>query len=51
MCSSDLGPEGGFSHAEADAAAARGAHLVWLGTRILRTETAAMVLLAVLEYL
>lgn len=46
-----IGPEGGFSHAEADAAAARGAHLVWLGTRILRTETAAMVLLAILEYL
>lgn len=46
-----VGPEGGFSHAEADAAAARGAHLLWLGARILRTETAAMVLLAVLEYL
>jgi 16S rRNA (uracil1498-N3)-methyltransferase len=45
-----VGPEGGFSHAEADAAAARGAHLVWLGPRILRTETAAMVLLAILEY-
>ena len=46
-----VGPEGGFSHAEADAAAARGAHRVWLGPRILRTETAAMVLLAILEYL
>jgi 16S rRNA (uracil1498-N3)-methyltransferase len=46
-----VGPEGGFSHVEADAAAARGAHLLWLGTRILRTETAAMVLLAILEYL
>ncbi len=45
-----VGPEGGFSHAEADAAAARGAHLLWLGPRILRTETAAMVLLAILEY-
>lgn len=45
-----VGPEGGFSHAEADAAAQRGAHLLWLGPRILRTETAAMVLLAVLEY-
>lgn len=46
-----IGPEGGFSHAEAEAAGERGAHLVWLGPRILRTETAAMVLLAVLEYL
>lgn len=46
-----VGPEGGFSHAEADAAAAGGANLLWLGTRILRTETAAMVLLAILEYL
>lgn len=45
-----IGPEGGFSHAEADTAAGRGAHLVWLGPRILRTETAAMVLLAILEY-
>lgn len=45
-----VGPEGGFSHAEAEAAAVRGAHLVWLGRRILRTETAAMVLLAILEY-
>ena len=46
-----VGPEGGFSHAEADAAESRGAVLVWLGERILRTETAAMVLLAILEYL
>lgn len=46
-----VGPEGGFSHAEADAAVAQGARLLWLGTRILRTETAAMVLLAILEYL
>jgi 16S rRNA (uracil1498-N3)-methyltransferase len=46
-----VGPEGGFSHAEAEAARKAGGHLVWLGRRILRTETAAMVLLAVLEYL
>ncbi|HLX25730.1 MAG TPA: 16S rRNA (uracil(1498)-N(3))-methyltransferase [Candidatus Cybelea sp.] len=46
-----VGPEGGFSHEEAEEAKARGARLVWLGRRILRTETAAMVLLAVLEYL
>lgn len=45
-----IGPEGGFSHAEADAAVRHGGHLLWLGPRILRTETAAMVLLAILEY-
>ncbi|MEO9170862.1 MAG: 16S rRNA (uracil(1498)-N(3))-methyltransferase [Candidatus Baltobacteraceae bacterium] len=46
-----IGPEGGFSHAEADLAADAGAHLVSLGGRILRTETAALALLAVLGYL
>ena len=46
-----VGPEGGFTHAEAEAARDRGAHWLWLGRRILRTETAAMVLLAILEYL
>ena len=45
-----VGPEGGFSHTEADAATAAGGRTVWLGHRILRTETAAMVLLAILEY-
>ncbi|MBV8491354.1 MAG: 16S rRNA (uracil(1498)-N(3))-methyltransferase [Candidatus Eremiobacteraeota bacterium] len=44
-----IGPEGGFSHREADAAGERGASLLWLGTRILRTETAAMALLAVID--
>ncbi|HEY3675129.1 MAG TPA: 16S rRNA (uracil(1498)-N(3))-methyltransferase [Candidatus Tumulicola sp.] len=43
-----IGPEGGFSHAEAEAATARGAELLWLGPRILRTETAALALLAVI---
>jgi 16S rRNA (uracil1498-N3)-methyltransferase len=43
-----IGPEGGFSHAEAEAATARGAQLLWLGPRILRTETAALALLAVI---
>lgn len=42
-----IGPEGGFSHDEAAAAIARGAELLWLGPRILRTETAAMALLAI----
>ena len=43
-----IGPEGGFTHAEAELAESRGARLVWLGTRILRTDTAAIVLLAVI---
>lgn len=43
-----IGPEGGFTHAEAELAERRGAALVWLGARILRTDTAAMVLLAVI---
>ena len=46
-----IGPEGGFSHQEAQAAQAAGANLVWLGSRILRTETAALVVLSVLSYL
>jgi len=45
-----IGPEGGFTHAEADAARARGASIISLGPRILRTETAALALLAVLAY-
>lgn len=45
-----IGPEGGFSHAEAEAARARGAHVIWLGERILRTETAAPALLAIINY-
>jgi 16S rRNA (uracil1498-N3)-methyltransferase len=46
-----IGPEGGFSHDEAAAAAARGARWLWLGPRILRTETAGMALLAVVAAL
>lgn len=45
-----IGPEGGFSHAEAEAARGHGATIVSLGRRILRTETAALALLAVLDY-
>ena len=41
------GPEGGFTNDEADAAGAAGAKLVSLGPTILRTETAAAALLAV----
>ncbi len=45
-----IGPEGGFSHVEAEMAQGEGAHVVSLGPRILRTETAALALLAVLAY-
>lgn len=45
-----IGPEGGFSHAEAGAAQQAGAQLVSLGSRILRTESAALVLAAILNY-
>jgi 16S rRNA (uracil1498-N3)-methyltransferase len=46
-----IGPEGGFTHAEAELAERCGAAFVWLGARILRTDTAAMVLLAVIDAL
>lgn len=42
-----IGPEGGFSPAEAAAARARGALTVSLGPRVLRAETAAVAALAV----
>ncbi|HEY9086269.1 MAG TPA: 16S rRNA (uracil(1498)-N(3))-methyltransferase [Candidatus Tyrphobacter sp.] len=45
-----VGPEGGFSHAEADAAKARGVEVISLGERVLRTETAALVLVAIVNY-
>ena len=45
-----VGPEGGFSHAEAEAAVEAGAQAVSLGSRILRTETAPLVLLTALLY-
>lgn len=43
-----IGPEGGFTHAEAALAEQQGATMIWLGPRILRTDTAAIVLLAVI---
>jgi 16S rRNA (uracil1498-N3)-methyltransferase len=43
-----VGPEGGFTHDEAELAERHGAALLWLGTRILRTDTAAIALLAVI---
>lgn len=45
-----VGPEGGFSHHEAAAATDAGARAVSLGARILRTETAGLALLSVLNY-
>ena len=43
-----VGPEGGFTHAEAELAQRHGATYLWLGARILRTDTAAIVVLAVI---
>ncbi|TAM72703.1 16S rRNA (uracil(1498)-N(3))-methyltransferase [bacterium] len=43
-----VGPEGGLSQREAEQARVAGAHLISLGPRILRTETAALVLMAAL---
>jgi len=45
-----VGPEGGFSPAEAELCRARGALVATLGPRILRTETAALVALAIVLY-
>lgn len=45
-----IGPEGGFSQNEADLAVARGVHLVTLGPRIMRTETAGIVATAIVLY-
>lgn len=45
-----VGPEGGFSHDEVEKARAVGAVPVSLGARILRTETAALVLLSIVNY-
>jgi len=45
-----IGPEGGFSDAEAEKAKAAGITLVGLGKRILRTETVASSMLAMIMY-
>jgi len=45
-----IGPEGGFSSEEAARAVAAGAQMFSLGTRILRTETVGLVILALLNY-
>jgi 16S rRNA (uracil1498-N3)-methyltransferase len=45
-----IGPEGGFSAEEIDAAREADASIISLGRRILRTETAALVVLAAMQY-
>ena len=45
-----IGPEGGFAHDEVERAVGAGAHVISLGRRILRTEAAALVVLAALLY-
>ena len=45
-----IGPEGGFEQAEVELAIAGGAHVVTLGKRILRTETAGLTTLSILMY-
>lgn len=45
-----IGPEGGFSVAEATMAKEKGFHLVSLGPNILRTETAAIAVLGMVGY-
>ena len=46
-----IGPEGGFEPGEVELAKASGVHPISLGKRILRTETAALVVLSWLIYL
>ncbi len=46
-----IGPEGGFSHDEIDEAVKLGAKTISLGARIFRTETAALVLCSIVNYL
>ena len=46
-----IGPEGGFDDDEIDLAKENGAHIIFLGRRILRTETAGLMLLSILTYL
>ena len=46
-----IGPEGGFSESEADAARTHGFETVHLGPRILRAETAAVTALSLVQFL
>lgn len=45
-----IGPEGGFSGAEVEQAAAAGFQRISLGRRILRTETAAIMVIGLIQY-
>jgi len=45
-----IGPEGGLSHVEARVLEAAGGHLVSLGSRVFRTETAGLVACSALLY-
>lgn len=45
-----IGPEGGFSSSEAEAARAAGIMTAGLGSRILRTETAALAAMSIIFY-
>ena len=45
-----IGPEGGFDESEAELAKSNGIKLAGLGERILRTETAAIAVLAIVIY-
>jgi 16S rRNA (uracil1498-N3)-methyltransferase len=45
-----VGPEGGLAASEVDGARQAGYTIVSLGTRILRTETAAVAVVAALQY-
>ncbi len=46
-----IGPEGGFSEAEAEAIVNAGGRAITLGPRILRTETAGFVTSSILQYM
>jgi 16S rRNA (uracil1498-N3)-methyltransferase len=46
-----IGPEGGLTAAEVEQLCAHGYQPVSLGKRILRTETAGLVVLGILQYL
>ncbi|MFL6273816.1 MAG: 16S rRNA (uracil(1498)-N(3))-methyltransferase [Blastocatellia bacterium] len=45
-----VGPEGGWADGELDLLAARGARMITLGPRILRTETAAIVAVTLIQH-
>ncbi len=45
-----IGPEGGFAEEEVECLSSAGAHSVKLGPRILRTETAGVVTVALVQY-